>query len=184
MQEISVRTSFAAQPLSFTQARFYLASTILIAGNILLPMVLHQFGNAGQIFLPLYFFSLLGGLLYGWKVGLTVGLFSPLLSFLFTHMPPMLILNFVILKSVILGAGAGKLSRIFRDKSLYFSSFLALSLMQISGVTAIFFIAHNWRMASADLAIGYPGLMLMLVFGPLIAGKLGANGNKTPDGNN
>lgn len=184
MQETSVRTSFAVQPLSFTQARFYLASTFLIAGNILLPMVLHQFGNAGQIFLPLYFFSLLGGLLYGWKVGLTVGLFSPLLSFLFTHMPPMPILNFVILKSVILGAWAGKLSRIFSRKSLYFSSFLALTLMQVFGVAAIFWLTKNWRMATADLVIGYPGIMLMLVFGPLIAGKLEAHGSKTPDGNN
>lgn len=184
MQETSVRTNFVAQPLSLTQARFYLASTFLIAGNILLPMVLHQFGNAGQIFLPLYFFSLFGGLLFGWKVGLTVGLFSPLLSFLFTHMPPMPILNFVIFKSVILGAGAGKLSRIFSGKSLYLTGFLSLFLMQLSGVALIFWITNSWRMASADLAIGYPGLILMLVVGPYVAGKLEAHGNKTSDGNN
>lgn len=170
--------------LSFTQARFYLASTFLIAGNILLPMVLHQFGNAGQIFLPLYFFSLLGGLLYGWEVGLAVGLLSPLTSFLFTHMPPAPILNFVVLKSVILGVGAGKLSRIFTDKSLFLSGFLALSLMQIAGIVAIFWLTKNWLMATADLVIGYPGLMLMLVMGPIIAGKLGADGNNTSDGNN
>lgn len=184
MQETFVRTSFAAQTLSFVQARFYLASTFLIAGNILLPMVLHQFRSAGQIFLPLYFFSLLGGLLYGWKIGLTVGLLSPLVSFLFTHMPPMPILNFVIFKSVILGAGAGKLSRIFSGKSLYLTSFLSLSLMQISGVSLIFWITNNWRMATADLVMGFPGIMLMLVAGSLIAGKLGADGNKTSDGNN
>lgn len=184
MQETSVRTSFAVQPLSFTQARFYLASTFLIAGNILLPMILHQFGNAGQIFLPLYFFSLFGGLLFGWKVGLTVGLFSPLLSFLFTHMPPMPILNFVILKSVVLGIGSGKLSRILSGKRLYLSSFLALCLMQISGIAVIFYLTKNFKMANADLVIGYPGLMLMLFAGPFMAEKLGAHGNKTPDGNN
>lgn len=184
MQTVPVGLLSQSKLLSFTQARFYLASTILIAGNILLPMVLHQFGNAGQIFLPLYFFSLLGGLLYGWKVGLTVGLLSPLASFLFTHMPPIPILNFVILKSVILGAGAGKLSRIFSGKSLYFSSFLALSLMQIFGVAVMYWVINNWRMASADLSIGYPGLILMLVVGPYVAGKLEAHGNKTPDGNN
>ena len=170
--------------LSFTQARFYLASTFLIAGNILLPMVLHQFGNAGQIFLPLYFFSLLGGLLYGWKVGLTVGLFSPLASFLFTHMPPMPILNFVILKSAVLGIGAGKLSRIFSGKRSYLSSFLALCLMQIAGVSIMFLLTNNWKMATVDLVTGYPGLMLMLFAGPFIAGKLGTDGNKTSDGNN
>lgn len=184
MQETSVRTGFAAQPLSFTQARFYLASTFLVAGNLLLPMVLHQFGNAGQIFLPLYFFSLLGGLLYGWKIGLTVGLLSPLLSFLFTHIPPMPIFNFVILKSVVLGIGSGKLSRILSGKGLYLSGFLALSLMQIVGVAVIFWLTKNWRMATADLVLGYPGIMLMLMAGPLIAGKLGAHGNKTSDGNN
>ncbi|MBI5356985.1 hypothetical protein HZB78_05270 [Candidatus Collierbacteria bacterium] len=170
--------------LSFTQARFYLASTFLIAGNVLLPMMLHQFGNAGQIFLPLYFFSLLGGLLYGWKVGLTVGLLSPLVSFLSTHMPPMPILNFVILKSVILGIGAGALSRIFSGKGLYLSSFLALGLMQITGIIAIFYLTNNFKMAIADLTIGYPGLMLMFLAGPIIAGKLGANGSKISDGNN
>jgi len=184
MQTTSTGTISAVKQLSFTDARFYLASTFLIAGNILLPMVLHQFGNAGQIFLPLYFFSLLGGLLYGWKVGLTVGLFSPLASFLFTHMPPIPILNFVILKSVILGVGAGKLSRVFTGKSLFLSGFLALSLMQITGVAVIFWFTKNWRMATIDLIIGYPGLILMQLVGPIIAGKLGADGNETCDGNN
>ncbi len=184
MQIISTGTITSVKPLSFTEVRFYLASTFLIAGNILLPMVLHQFGNAGQIFLPLYFFSLLGGLLYGWKVGLTVGLFSPLASFLFTHMPPMPVLNFVILKSIALGVGAGKLSRVFSGKRLYLSSFLALCLMQAAGISIIFLIANNWKMATLDLVAGYPGLLLMLFAGPFIAGKLGADGNKASDGNN
>ena len=184
MQTASTDLLSQSKLLSFTQARFYLASTFLIAGNILLPMVLHQFGAAGQIFLPLYFFSLLGGLLYGWKVGLTVGLLSPLASFLFTHMPPMPILNFVILKSVVLGIGAGKLSRVVSEKGLYLSSFLALCLMQIAGISVMFLLTNNWRRSTADLVIGYPGLMLMLFVGPFVAGKLGADGNKTSDGNN
>jgi hypothetical protein len=90
----------------------------------------------------------------------------------------------VILKSVVLGVGAGGLSRIFTNKSLFLSGFMALGLMQIIGVAAIFLLTKNWRMATADLVIGYPGLMLMLLAGPFIAGKLGAHENKTPEGNN
>ncbi|HAB51336.1 MAG TPA: hypothetical protein DCE80_04040 [Ignavibacteriales bacterium] len=58
MQTASTDLLSQSKLLSFTQARFYLASTFLIAGNILLPMVLHQFGAAGQIFLPLYIINL------------------------------------------------------------------------------------------------------------------------------
>src|SRR3989344_6722449 len=42
---------------TFTQIRLYLVSALFVTGNITLPVILHQFGIAGQLLLPLYFFS-------------------------------------------------------------------------------------------------------------------------------
>ncbi|RKY70366.1 MAG: ECF transporter S component, partial [Candidatus Latescibacterota bacterium] len=51
-------------------------------------MIFHQFGIAGKVFLPMHFPVIVAGLLFGPFSGLLVGLFSPVLSFLLTGMPP------------------------------------------------------------------------------------------------
>lgn len=62
-------------------------SGLCIALGLLLPQVFHLIG-AGSVFLPMHIPVLLCGLCFGWQYGLAVGVVTPLLSSLFTGMPP------------------------------------------------------------------------------------------------
>lgn len=183
MQAISIRVTSQVQLLSFTEARFYLASSLLIAGNILLPLAVHQFGGmtAGQALLPLYFFSLLGGLAYGWQLGLTVGVLSPLVSFTLSGMPPAIILPFVILKSAILGITSGIISR--RVRSVAISSLLAVLAAQLIGITVMWLTTGKSAMALSDIRVGYLGLLLQSFIAPKIVKFLPHHGDQEVPGN-
>lgn len=72
----------------FRDAHFLAYTALLIAVGVLLPVIFHQLGIAGKVFLPMHFPVILGGLLFGPLCGLLVGLFSPVFGFLLTGMPP------------------------------------------------------------------------------------------------
>lgn len=60
---------------------------LCIAIGLILPQLFHMVG-AGPVFLPMHIPVLLCGLCFGWQYGLAVGVVTPLLSSLFTGMPP------------------------------------------------------------------------------------------------
>ena len=63
-------------------------AAMFTALGVLLPIALHPFGVTGQALLPMHIPVLLCGFLIGWKYGALVGFIVPLLSSLFTGMPP------------------------------------------------------------------------------------------------
>ena len=72
-----------AKPLSVTEARFYLYTTLFVAGNIALPALCHLVPGGGAMLLPIYFFTLVAGWRFGLAAGLaTAGLSPP------SHPPP------------------------------------------------------------------------------------------------
>jgi hypothetical protein len=56
--------------LSYKETKTYLFAALFIAGNIVLPQFCHLFPQGGLIFLPIYFFTLVGAYKYGMSVGL------------------------------------------------------------------------------------------------------------------
>ena len=67
---------------------FNLTGTALcVALGLVLPLLFHALG-AGPIFLPMHIPVLLCGLLFGWQFGAVCGLAVPILSSVFTSMPP------------------------------------------------------------------------------------------------
>ena len=80
--------SAGASLSSADRTRFIAYTALLVAAGVLLPMLFHQVGVAGPVFLPMHFPVILGGLLFGPLCGLAVGFFSPVLSTLTTGMPP------------------------------------------------------------------------------------------------
>jgi len=61
---------------------------LLVAVGIILPIAFHSFGIGGQMFLPMHIPIIIGGFLLPWGYACIVGAVTPLLSFLFTSMPP------------------------------------------------------------------------------------------------
>ena len=56
-------------------------------GNISLPQIFHLIPQGGIIWLPIYFFTLVGAYKYGWKVGLLTAVLSPTVNSLLFGMP-------------------------------------------------------------------------------------------------
>src|SRR5690554_1152105 len=86
-------------------------SAIFIALGIIIPIAFHAFGTiAGSIFLPMHIPVILAGAYLGPLSGIVVGALTPLLSSLFTGMPPALpMLPIMFVELMVYGAAMGYL---------------------------------------------------------------------------
>ena len=112
MQEAKLYT------LNFSQLKTYLFAGAFILGNILLPQICHLMPNGGRIWLPIYFFTLVGAYKYGWKVGLMTAVLSPVFNALLFGMPALTMLPIVLTKSMLLAIAAGFAAHRFSRFSL------------------------------------------------------------------
>ena len=74
--------------LPYSNSRTYWAALAFTAGNILFPQLFHLIPQGGVIWLPIYFFTLIGAYKYGWRVGLLTAIASPLINSWLFGMPP------------------------------------------------------------------------------------------------
>lgn len=136
--------------------------------SVALPWFCHQFNLAGSIFLPMHFFVLMAGLLFGWRVGLVTGLLTPLISFATSGMPPVAILPTIILEVMAYGFFAGYL----RERKI--DLWLALILALVFGKAVLFFSA--WILMPVNpvnylysaVKTGLPGILLQLALLPFL----------------
>lgn len=71
--------------LSLRDVRTYAFAALFIVGNTVFPQLCHALmPKGGLIFLPIYFFTLIGAYKYGAKVGLLTALLSPLINSTFS----------------------------------------------------------------------------------------------------
>jgi len=165
---------FYFQELPLNNLRFYLYSAVFIFGNILFPALLHQLPMGGKMFLPIYFFILIGGYRHGWKVGLLTALLSPLLNHLLTGMPPVPMLAMIIIKGGLLGVSAGLIAKISGRLTL-FNIGCCILFYQISGSLFEWFFTHDINAVFSEFSAGYPGLLLQWLGGYLLLRFLNRN---------
>ena len=149
--------------LNFTTWRTYLVAALFIVGNILLPQLFHLVPKGGVIWLPIYFFTLIGAYKYGWRVGLLTAVLSPLINSALFGMPPAPALAPIILKSVLLATAAGYAASRFHKASLLLLVGVVLSY-QILGTLGEWVMKGDLYLAAQDFRIAVPG-MLLQVFG-------------------
>lgn len=149
--------------LTFKQSKTYLSSTLFVVGNILLPQLFHSFPQGGTTWLPIFFFTLVGASVYGWRVGLLTALASPLLSSMLFGMPAVAALPAIVFKSVLLAVAAGLAN--FYFKNITFGLLVAVVVVYQGVATlAIGAMSGNFFLAFDDFRIGIPG-MLLQIFG-------------------
>ena len=102
-----MQTTLKLQSLPFSNVKTYLAALLFIVGNIVMPQLFHLVPQGGVIWLPIYFFTLIGAYMYGWRVGLMTALTSPLINSLLFGMPPVAALPAIMMKSTLLALTAG-----------------------------------------------------------------------------
>ena len=149
--------------LNLGDLRLYLATAAMVAGNLLLPLAFHQFPNAGRMFLPIFFFTLVAGWRFGAQAAVLTAVLSPVANHFLTGMPPAPMLQEIILQSALLGALAAiAASRATRP------TLALLGLVVLAHQALVLFptlIHAGWQPCLAALKFRLPGLLLQVLGG-------------------
>lgn len=152
-------------------ARNLTSAGLLLAIGLILPHFFTAFGREmGTIFSPMDLTVLLGGLILGWRYGLALGVFTPIISSFLTGMPPLPIALTMLFQ---LGA-MGLITGLLRNK---INSFLNLIIAEIIGnllYASLFVIfmglpTHKFfHLLFVVFVIGLPGIILQWIIVPYL----------------
>lgn len=159
-----MQTALKLQSLPFSNIKTYITATLFILGNIVMPQLFHLIPQGGITWLPIYFFTLIGGYMYGWRVGLLTALASPIINSLLFGMPPVTGLPAILLKSVLLAIIACFAAERFRKVSIGLLFIVVLGY-QILGTLGEWAIKGDFFLACQDFRIGIPGMILQIIGG-------------------
>jgi len=165
--------SLAFQPvnLSLSNYRSYLLSIAFIAGNLILPQICHLVPDGGKMLLPIYFFTLIASYKFGIRIGLITALLSPLCNHLLFGMPPIGALPVLLIKSSLLAIAAAWIAQRSKKVSLFLIAVTVIAY-QFIGSIAEYIISGSLPMALQDITLGFPGMIIQIVFGWLILKSL------------
>lgn len=151
--------------LPFTAVKTYLTALLFVMGNVVLPQLCHLVPQGGMIFLPIYFFTLIGAYKFGWRVGVLAALFSPLVNSALFGMPAVALLPVILVKSTLLALAAAWVASRLRAWNLFLQLVLVVLAYQLLG--GLFEWAWTGSLASAlqDWRLGMPGMCLQIVGG-------------------
>ena len=151
------------ESLNLGEVRLYIATAAMVAGNLLLPFALHQIPDAGRMFLPIFFFTLVAGWRFGAQAAVLTAVLSPLANHFITGMPPTPMLQEIILQSALLGALAALAAGRFRKPTL---AVLALVVVVDQALVLFPTLLHaGWQPCVAALRFRLPGLLLQVLGG-------------------
>lgn len=159
-----MQTTLKLQSLPFSSTRTYIAAAAFIIGNIALPQLFHMVPQGGVTWLPIYFFTLIGAYMFGWRVGLLTALASPLINALAFGMPAVVALPAIMLKSGLLAAFAGIAASRYRKASLGLLIAVVLGYQTV-GTLGEWIIKGDFFLACQDFRIGVPGMLLQIIGG-------------------
>jgi hypothetical protein len=152
--------------LNYSERKTYFWAGLFIIGNILLPQLCHLIPQGGLMFLPIYFFTLIGAYKFGWKVGLLTAVFSPLINNVLFGMPAAGMVPVILIKGTILALAAGYAAKRFGKASLILI-IAVVAAYQILGGVAEWLITGSTAAAMQDIRIGMPGILLQ-IFGSFV----------------
>jgi len=179
------KSRFFPRALTFTDLRSYIFTAVFILLAVATPWTFHQFHLAGPTFLPMHIFVLLAGLLFGWRAGLAVGLFTPLASHAITGMPVLAILPQILIELSVYGLVAGLLREKLNLRTVWSlaGAMVAgrLALVLTVAILSLFGAVHSplgaetspLAVAWSVVRLGWPGILVQLIFIPLAVILLG-----------
>lgn len=152
---------------SFSSVKTYLFAAIFVAGNLVLPQLVHFVPNGGPTFLPIYFFTLIAAYKYGLKAGLLTAVLSPVINSLLFGMPPLAVLPAILVKSGLLAIAASLVAK--RTRKISVLNLLVVVLAyQVIGTGFEWAMSQNFHAAVQDFRIGVPGMILQVFGGYLV----------------
>lgn len=154
-----METSAKLYSLNYSNVKTYLFALLFIAGNIILPQLCHLTPYGGPTLLPIYFFTLVAGYKYGFRVGLLTAILSPVINHLLFAMPSEAALPVILIKSTLLAGASALAARTLKSVSLLGVLGVVLSY-QIIGTAFEWAILGNFHAAVQDFRIGIPGMLI------------------------
>lgn len=148
----------------YRESKTYLAALLFVFGNIALPQICHLIPQGGMMFLPIYFFTLIGAYKFGWKVGLLTAVFSPIINSALFGMPMPAVLPAILLKSCLLAIAAGYVAHKYNTVTLPLLLATVLAY-QILGTLGEWAMKGDLYLAMQDFRIGIPGMLLQIIGG-------------------
>lgn len=164
--------TFEQERLNPAQIRFYALVALFVAGNLLFPALVHSIPRGGLIFLPIYFFTLIAAARYGLWAGVATALLSPLANHLLTGMPPLAVLDTILVKSTALALVAALVTRQTKQISLGSLALVIVGYQLLGGLYEAL-KAGSVSAALGDWILGWPGLVIQLVVGGAVLGLWG-----------
>ena len=154
-----METSAKLYSRNYSNVKTYLFALLFIAGNIALPQLCHLTPYGGPTLLPIYFFTLVAGYKYGFRVGLLTAILSPVINHLLFAMPSEAALPVILIKSTLLAGASALAARTLKSVSLLSVLGVVLSY-QIIGTAFEWAILGNFHAAVQDFRIGIPGMLI------------------------
>ncbi len=153
--------------LSYRRALSCFAVLLFVAGNVVLPQTCHLVPDGGRVFLPIYFFTLVGAYVYGRSVGLMTAVASPLVNTILFGMPSLAVLPAVMFKSTLLALSASMTASRFSRVSIPALAIVIVSY-QFFGMAGVWLMTGSLSVAVDELVIGVPGMLLQLFGGYMV----------------
>lgn len=160
-----------------TEVKKAIITAVCMALCVVLPLAFHAVPNAGSIYLPMHIPVLLCGLICGWGYGLACGVVGPLLSSLFTGMPPAAVLPAMVIELAVYGVIAGLGMLLIRTKKVTADLYISLVLAMLTGrivagaTRALIFAVGETTMATwatSYFITSLPGIVIQLILIPAI----------------
>lgn len=185
-----------AQPfpvvLKYNDIRSYALTAVFVLAAVAVPWVFHQFRLAGPTFLPMHIFVLIGGLVFGWRAGLIIGLFTPLVSYAISGMPVLRLLPQIVIELSAYGLIAGILREKYNLRAIWslLGAMIGGRLALLLALLTIYFVAGEsysplgletnpfvafWSVIEQ----GWPGIVVQMVSIPVIIWLVGKSQQKT-----
>ena len=167
--------------LKYKDISSYLLTVAFVMLAVAVPWIFHQFHLAGATFLPMHIFVLIAGLLFGWRAGLIVGLFTPLVSYFISGMPALNVLPQVVIEVSAYGLVAGILREKYNLRTIWslLGALIGGRLILLSAISIIYLIGgqsysplgpESSPVASfwSTVKQGWPGVVVQLAFIPVV----------------
>lgn len=164
-------TTVKLYSLEYNNVKTYLAALLFVLGNLAMPQLFHLMPQGGMVWLPIYFFTLVGAYKYGWRVGVLTAILSPLVNSVLFGMPAIAVLPAILLKSMLLAVAAGYAASHFKKASVGLLFAVVLSY-QIVGTLGEWAMTGDFWLAVQDFRIGIPGMLLQIFGGWLFINRI------------
>lgn len=160
-----------------TAVKKSIVTAVCIALCVVLPQAFHAIPNAGAVYLPMHIPVLLCGLMCGSPFGALCGIAGPLLSSLFTGMPPTAILPQMMIECAVYGLVSGLMIKLVSTKKIYADLYISLLTAMLAGriiagiAKALIFARGEFTIAAwaaSYFVTSLPGIIIQLVLIPAI----------------